>query len=449
MATKVLIVGGGASGVLLAIHLSRDGADAFHVTILERRPSLGAGVAYATNQPDHLLNVRASNMSAFPDDPGHFAHWLQGQDAAGPAGTCGPDSFAPRHRYRDYLGSLLEPLVADGRLLHIQAEAISVRDTKVGVEIASSDGVRHFGGIAVIATNEGPGLPAEPWRFEGWTDGGHPDLAPDAPVVVVGTGLTMVDRVLSLLQNGHVGNITAVSRRGLPPQVHRPATAQAIDGEAIPFGQSASHLTGWIRQRTRTAERMGLDWRSVVDAMRPHTQTLWHQLPLAERGRFLRHARPYWDVHRHRIAPDAARQLEMAKQRGQLQIIAAHVAEFVPQGTGVEVRIARRGAGSHETIHAEAVFECRGRVPSIAQSENPVLRDMLRTGLARPDALGLGLAVTTDCAVIDITGNVSDRCYAVGPVTSGTFWEIVAIPDIRQQAQLLARHLSIRTRDPG
>ena len=127
----------------------------------------------------------------------------------------------------------------------------------------------------------------------------------------------------------------------------------------------------------------------------------------------------------------------------------SHLSSRVPQGTGVEVRIARRGAGSHETIHAEAVFECRGRVPSIAQSENPVLRDMLRTGLARPDALGLGRAVTTDCAVIDITGNVSDRCYAVGPVTSGTFWEIVAIPDIRQQAQLLARHLSMRTRDPG
>jgi uncharacterized NAD(P)/FAD-binding protein YdhS len=347
VATNVLIVGGGASGVLLAIHLLRDGADAFHVTILERRPSLGAGVAYATNQPDHLLNVRASNMSAFPDDPGHFAHWLQGQDAAGQAGSYGPDSFAPRNRYRDYLGSLLEPLIADGRLLHIQAEAIAVLDTKAGVEIASSDGARHFGGIAVIATgNEGPGLTVEPWRFEGWTDGGHPDLAPDAPVVVVGTGLTMVDRVLSLLQNGHVGNITAVSRRGLPPQVHRPGTAQAIDAEAIPFGQSASHLTAWMRQRTRAAERMGLDWRSVVDAMRPHTQTLWHQLPLAERRRFLRHARPYWDVHRHRIAPDAARQLEMAKQRGQLQIIAAHVAEFVPQDTGVEVRIARRGAGT-------------------------------------------------------------------------------------------------------
>lgn len=137
----------------------------------------------------------------------------------------------------------------------------------------------------------------------------------------------------------------------------------------------------------------------------------------------------------------------MAKQRGQLRIIAAHVADFVPKGTGVDVRIARRGAGTHETIHAAAVFECRGRVPSIAESDNPVLRDMLRTGLDRSDALGLGLAVTTDCAVIDITGNVSERYYALGPVTSGTFWEIVAIPDIRQQAQLLARRLSTRTRD--
>lgn len=442
---RIIIVGGGASGVLLAVHLLRHRPEGLIVVLIEKRAELGAGVAYATRHPDHLLNVRASNMSAFPDDPGHFSRWL----LAG-ARDCGPEDFAPRRLYRDYLADLTDPLFLDGQLRRVRGEAVECREDASGLEILCQDGedgpvASVRGDIVVVATgNEGPTLPPEPWRYAGW--GGEqerPPIAAHAPVVVIGTGLTMVDRVLWLLHDGHTGPITAVSRHGLMPQAHRPAPPRApFACEAVPFGRPVRQLTRWLRDRADEAERAGLGWRAAVDGLRPHTQALWAHLPERERRRFLRHARPFWDIHRHRIAPQAAEQLDDAVRRGQLRITAGRVAGFTPRPGGVAVSFKARGTGREEVLDAAAVFECRGRAADVSHSENPFLRSLLGGGWARPDALGLGLDVTQGCALIDAAGRASDRLFATGPVTAGTFWEIVAIPDIRQQAARLAGALA-------
>ncbi len=442
---RIIIVGGGASGVLLAVHLLRNRPEGLIVVLVEKRPELGAGIAYATRHPDHLLNVRASNMSAFPDDPGHFTRWL-----AANALDIGPDGFAPRRLYGDYLADLTDPLFLEGQLRRVRGEAVALREDASGAEVlfgVGEDGpvASVRGDIVVVATgNEGPSLPPEPWRHAGWGgEQGRPPIPHDAPVVVVGTGLTMVDRVLWLLHEGHTGPITAVSRHGLMPQAHRPAPpAMPFDDGDVPFGEPAARLTRWLRAASEAAERGGPGWRAAVDGLRPHTQALWGRLPESERRRFLRHLRPFWDVHRHRIAPAAALQLGEAERRGQLRVVAGRVTGFVPRPGGVAVRVTPRGTGREEVLDAAAVFECRGRAADVSRSENPFLRSLLHGGRARSDALGLGLDVTEGCALIDATGRASDRLYATGPITAGTFWEIVAIPDIRQQAARLSGALA-------
>ena len=442
---RIIIVGGGASGVLMAVHLLRHRPEGLIVVLIEKRPDLGAGIAYATKHPDHLLNVRASNMSAFPDDPGHFSRWLgEGQR------HYGPDGFAPRRLYRDYLADLTDPLFLGGQLRRIRGEALALREDASGLDVLYQDdrdgqqtSVR--GDIVVVATgNEGPSLPSEPWRYAGWSgEEERPPIAADAPVVVIGTGLTMVDRVLWLLHDGHTGPITAVSRHGFIPQAHRPAPPTApYRREEVPVGEPVATLTRWLRAAAAAAERAETGWRTAVDGLRPHTQALWARLPDAERRRFLRHVRPFWDVHRHRIAPQAAAQLAEAGQRGQLKILAGRVTGFAPYPGGVAVSVSSRGTGREEVLDAAAVFECRGRATDVSQSENPFLQSLLRDGRAKPDALGLGLDVTEACALIDTDGRASDRLYATGPLTAGTFWEIVAIPDIRAQAARLADGLS-------
>ena len=441
---RVVVIGGGASGVLLAVHLLRGETRSSEVVVIERRSELGAGIAYATNHPDHLLNVRAANMSAFPDDPGHFARWLAARPT--PDAACGDDGFAPRRLYRDYLADLIDPLLRSGQLRCVQAEARRLEVVPDGVEVACSDASVIRGDAAVVATgNEGPSLPPEPWRHEGWGDPGPCRIPSQASVVVVGTGLTMVDRVLWLLHGGHRGTITAVSRHGLLPQAHGPGAPLPLSAEDVPFGARLTQFMAWIRARTAAAEQEGQGWRNAFDGLRPHTQALWAHLPKAERRRFLRHAKPFWDLHRHRIAPHARRLLAEAQARGQFRVLAGRVTAFDPRPDGnVEVHVALRGAKGTETLAAAAVFECRGRAADVTRSENPLLRDLLARGAARPDALGLGLAVSDHCALLDDRGRESERIYAMGPVTSGTFWEIVAIPDIRKQAQDLSETLRAR-----
>jgi uncharacterized NAD(P)/FAD-binding protein YdhS len=443
--TCVTIIGGGASAVLLAVHLLREDADRLRVSIVERGPSLGAGIAYATNHPCHLLNVRAANMSAFPDDPDHFVRWLHNECETAPEEASDPNCFVARRRYRDYLSSLVAPLVASGRVRHVPLEAVAIREVDTGLKIAFRGGGLCDADIVVIATgNEGVECPPEPWRFDGWNDDDYGKLGEDAPVVVVGTALTMVDHVLSLLHKGHKGRITAVSRRGLLPQSHASVGAATIRRDEIPSEASLLALTSWIRDRIAEAEKAGCGWREVIDGLRPHTQALWHRLPQAERRRFLRHARPYWDAHRHRVAPEAARLLDTAKARGQLRVLAGRIVGFTARGDGVDVHVIRRGGNDPQTIRAAAVFECRGRLLHITRSQNPFIQSLLNTGIGRSDPLGLGLAVTADCSLIGAKGSASDRLYAIGPVTAGTFWESTAIPEIRKQAQALAQRLRMQ-----
>lgn len=436
-------MGGGASGVLLAAHLLGSSRSNQLVTIVEKREQLGAGIAYATTDPEHLLNVRAANMSAFPDDPMHFLRWLRAGDALHEiSDAVAASSFAPRALYRRYLSSLLEPHFLEGRLRVVRGEAVSVRESDGEVAIEFHDGSIRFGDNAVLATgNEGPSLPQKPWRLEGWDTASADRIERDTDVVIVGSGLTMVDWVLTLLHRGHRGRISAISRQGLTPHAHQFVTPSHVDADAVPFGASIADLTRWLRAQVRKAEAESLDWRSVVDALRPHTQRLWQELAGEERVRFLRHVRPWWDQHRHRVAPETGRQLAAAVGRGQVRVVAARVLEFADRDTGVDVLIRRRRHLDQEIVHADAVIECRGRAKDITATENPVLRSLLASGAARPDPLGLGLDIAPDCALVGETGHPCGRLSAVGPLTSGAFWEIVAIPDIRLQVAGLARRL--------
>jgi uncharacterized NAD(P)/FAD-binding protein YdhS len=259
---------------------------------------------------------------------------------------------------------------------------------------------------------------------------------------MIGTGLTMVDWALSLLSSGHRGQITAISPHGLAPRAHRPARAITINAAEVPFGAPLSKLARWIRGEIAKAEDAGGEWRSVIDALRPHTQRMWQSLSEADKRRFLRHGRAWWDVHRHRIAPSADAALTGAQSSGQLRILPARLRAFEERDDGgVNVVITQAGSETSERLAAGAVFECRGRASDIMRTENPFLQSVLRRGQARPDTLRLGLDVTGDCAIIGREGTTAQRMFAVGPVTSGVFWEITAVPDIRLQVARVARRL--------
>ncbi|PWG03413.1 FAD-dependent oxidoreductase [Sphingosinicella humi] len=432
----VAVIGGGFSGTMAAIHLLRN--NHCRVTLIERRDRVAAGAAYSTQEPAHLLNVRAANMSAFADAPSHFADWLEratGQPA---------DSYAERRLYGRYLAELLAAQSPDERLTILHDEAVALEKNSGGLTVTLSSGSDlHCDCVIVasgnVATNR-PSFPLQSRRLveNPWSEDGQEALREIAEkqgdVMLLGTGLTMVDMCLSLRTRGFAGRIIATSRRGLAPLAHQAFTPAPLAAAPAP------RLSDLLRQTRNRAESHG--WRAAVDALRPHSAALWQGFSIEEQRRFLRHLRPYWDVHRHRIAPAVAGMLDDLSLKGSLEIVAGRIAHIHDDGSSLDVSIAHRGDGRSVDRRVEALINCTGLAADIGATTDPLLRQMIDSGMARPDRLRLGLDVDPFSRVTDGDGTPHDNVFAIGPITRGRFWEIVAVPDIREQISLLTARIA-------
>lgn len=442
--SRIAIVGGGASGALMAAHLLRGRPKNLAVTIIETRAELGRGLAYATDNPSHLLNVRAANMSAFADDPGHFARWLSAQRDA-PAAADPEFRFVSRGLYGRYLESLIrEHLDApEGRraLTVVRDRASGVTVSSSGVEIALASGPPIRGDIAVLACGHESFADESPLLVSPWAEPVGGDAPGEATLLILGTGLTMVDTALALQERGHRGRIVAVSRRGLLPHAHRRVDALRIDANSVPLDRELSLMLGWLRRLARECERRGGDWRSVVDGLRPHTQSIWRAMTPRRRARFLEHAQPWWDIHRHRMAPEIAARIGAMIAGGSLEIVAGKVLRIAPEGEGARVDLRRRGSRAVESLTVARIISCKGVRSDPERSTNPLVESLFANGLARTDALRIGLEVASDCAILDRQGRPSRRLFAIGPMSQAAFWEIVAVPDIRLQTAALSERI--------
>jgi uncharacterized NAD(P)/FAD-binding protein YdhS len=267
-------------------------------------------------------------------------------------------------------------------------------------------------------------------------------------VLLTGTGLTMVDVAMSLLDQGHTGPILALSRRGLLPRPHKPSAAMS-DGAAQAFPTSSLQMLRLLRQEARRAEAEGGSWPPIIDELRPFARDVWQAMSLAEKARFLRHARPWWEVHRHRMPPAVAERIAHARGEGRLKVQAGRIRGFDIAGDRVRVTYRLRGSDSLQEVEVARVVNCSGPGADYARIADPLVRSLLEQGSARADLLRLGLDVTSNCALLHRDGGVSRRVFAVGPVTKGAFWEITAVPDIRRQCELLAEHLAGLPRRTG
>lgn len=436
----MIIIGGGASGVLLTYQLLHRPTSDLRVTLIEQRPDIGRGIAYHTGNPDHLLNVRASNMSALPDKPDHFWRWLSSRDAGAPL-CLDPYCFVPRRIYGDYIASLLEQQTAnpmDARRLSIlQGTCVDINEGPACVSVTLDDGRSLVADTVVLATGHDTKA-NRPAHVDPWAPRSSALIDTDATVLIQGTGLTMVDYVLSLLRDGHLGPIVAMSRRGLLAKPHRHVDALQIDETDVPFGAGINNLLRWLRDLIDRNAAQGGDWRSVIDGLRPYTQRLWHELPRASKHRFLEHTRAWWDVHRHRMAPEVEARITQALDSGQLTLMAAKVASIEPNSTGARVTYRRRGHANPLEMQVNTLVDCTGIVKDPRATLNPAVRSLFDRGLARVDPLCIGIETDRNCAIIERDGTPSCRLFAVGPITRATFWEIVAIPDIRNQCAALA-----------
>lgn len=448
-ASSIAIIGAGFTGTLLAVHLLRQARTPLAIDLVEKRGGFGGGLAYSTGNASHLLNVRAMNMSAFPDQPRHFVDWLsRREDLLAPVGLIPPSghAFVPRTLYGTYLAEQLDDAMnsaSPGVACRMRADtAIDlVRDGDGFVLRLETGETLAADRVALCLGNFPPQLPgvefptdAEPPQSipDPWAGGALATVPRAASVLILGTGLTMVDVVLSLLDQGHRGQITALSRRGLLPQQHaevRPYHDFLARQDALPA--TTRGILRLLRREVRDGAAEGYDWRSVVDAVRPYLPHLWGGLPLSERRRFLRHARPYWEIHRHRMAPYVGRRIAAARNRGQLTIRAGRVRDISVVGDRLSTTFTPRGGGERIRLDTDTLINCAGPESNFALIRDPLVRALLDRGLVRPDPLGLGIETTLDGEVIAACGTRVRHLLALGPIARGAFWEMTAVPELR------------------
>jgi uncharacterized NAD(P)/FAD-binding protein YdhS len=462
-APTIAIIGAGFSGTLLALHLLRRCPGSVRIHLIERRPRFGRGLAYSTGNLNHVLNVPTARMSAFHHRPNDFLDWLR-QDGRLGAESVTPNCFVSRNAFGDYVRHHLKEEFRraagrGGRLLLTRGEVLDLRIGRGGVTIEIDRGRWVEADIAVLAIgNFPPEAPpiadrgfydSERYHADPWAPDALAGLDPSDPVLLIGTGLTMIDTAISLLDRGHSGPIHALSRRGLLPRRHAstPAASASLIGRALPT--TAAGLTRAIREEIAATVFAGGDWRSIIDGLRPTTQDLWHTMPAAERPRFVRHLRPWWDVHRHRIAPEIADRIDRAIATGQLIHGATRIREIRATPEGALVVHRPRRATADRQLLVQRVVNCSGPACDYQRITDPLVRNLLKRGDIRPDPLRLGLDVSTLCALRNSRGEIWQRLYAVGPVTRPAFWEVTSVPDIRRQCEALAAYLGTRLPPAG
>jgi len=444
----IAVIGGGASGTLAAVHLLRAAVARrvpLRIALIDRLGRHGLGQAYATTNPDHLLNAPAGRMSALAGDPEHLVRWAAGHGFPTPG-------FLPRTVYgrylRDLLGDAQLRAAPQSRLTELTADVVAVRPGTGGrpVRLVLGDGSCLEADVAILASGNPPPaapipVPAGP-RFvpDPWAPGALDAVADGSPVVIMGTGLSMLDVAISVTSTGGrpPAKVTAVSRHALLPRVHRGMPAPGGDSVWLPAlaGPPGPLRLGDLIWQVRAAMTSRPEqWQDVVDALRPQVPSLWQRLSRADQRVFLRHVARYWEVHRHRMPPATAQRITALRMAGRLRVLPGRITEVT--GHAGQLRVGLHTGGLVRELAVGWLINATGPA-HITAGTDPLLRDLIGRGLARPDRHRLGLDANPAGAVLDSAGTPSVTLFTLGPTLRGLRYETTAVPEIRDQAAALA-----------
>jgi uncharacterized NAD(P)/FAD-binding protein YdhS len=445
---RVVIIGGGFSGAAVALNLMKAGCEAA-ITIIEPRAALGAGLAYAATDPTHRVNVQAIRLLVTPDAPGAFDAWARakGIPQSDPGSLLDDGRFYPQ---RGCFGAYMQALLAQhaGAFQHMRATATGVSQTRHGFVVTLDTGERLAADIVVLAVSHPP--PAIPAPLRGvagaqkfisdpWAQDAGAIIESEDDVLIIGTALSTADIVATLDAAGHRGKILAISRRGLVSRLRGIVPTDPFgDFSSIP-ATSAVALLRNVRRTIREAGQKFSCWEAVIEALRAQGGTIWAALPDAEKSRFLRHLRPFWDVHRYQIAPQLAAVLESRAAAGLFSTRAARIIAADQEGDGFAVRLQHKTTTWAQKFGA--IVNCTGPDHAHVTAQNPALASLKAAGLLRPDKFGLGIDTDAQARPLRHDGAPVPNLYVAGPLARARFGELMGLPQVSFHAALVAQHV--------
>lgn len=451
----IVIVGGGFSGAMTAIHALRQARLPLTIEIIEPRQELGAGLAYSTRHREHRLNVPARRMVLFEEHPTHFHDWFtsRGLDRADPGCDAGGGNlFAARNVFARYMRELLNDAVTTAHpgcsLVHRHACAADIEPRSGGGwRLVMTDGSVTLADDVVVCIGHSSTLAPAPFDRPALTATGKilndpwdataiAALGADARLLVLGQGLTMGDVIATLQAQAHRGPVVAVSRRGLLARAYADSVKTRVPFDSLADDATASAVLRLMRDACAEAVRTGNSWNAVIETTREEGARLWRRLSVVEQCRLIRHARVFWDAHRYRMAPQVAGAIERARDEGRLRLVAGRVvdAEAIGNGFHVTVRLRRDRGEPWLRQQFDAVVNCVGPTHDVARLTNPLIQALLRRRLARAHATRLGFEVGSNNALLG-DGGAAAGLHVVGPLSRGACGDIVGAPEISRQAR--------------
>jgi len=461
-AWQVAIVGAGFSGTALAIQLLKEATSAasarpMRITLVDPRPEIGAGVAYATRDYPYPLNVAAGQMSVDGSRPGDFLDYLKTQGI-----HAVPGDYLPRQVYGDYLRTRLAEARAAApsnvECVHRRASAWQLRRNDDRWLLWLDDGTPLTADdVALALGNPPPAIPPElahlahsrRYISDPWSIGTLANQEDIGSVLLVGSGLTMIDAALRLAAlRPRVRHIHVLSRHGLMPESQAATALPAIKPDVASALEAARgstrRLVRAFRSLTATVGKAGGDWREVLGLARGQLAAQWRALDQTQRARFLRHARSSWEVNRHRVPAGPLGAVRSLARAGVLEVHAGRLEEASELEDSMEVIWRPRGATRTRAWLVDRIINCTGPERRAGRVADPLVQSLLSSGTIRADALSLGIDIADDGRPISRDGAPVDRLYYLGPWLRARDWEATAVPELREHAAGLARSLARR-----
>ena len=440
---RIAIVGGGFSGTSLIAAIQRECKHSIEIILCEKTGCFGPGEAYKTPLPYHLLNVRACDMSIYADEPAHFATWLmQQKNLLEELGIELPveKQFLPRMLYGKYLQQILQSITQDPssliKLSFVPEQVLDIvsRTDSLELKFANHYPLQVDQVVLALGNGQPDTFPFSvdnnvqcinnPWDYTAVNA-----IPSHDTVLIVGTGLSMIDTVLTLHHQQHHGKIIALSRHGLLPLPHAEIQPLHISSE---LPTNVRSMTTYLRKMSRNH-----DWRSMITALRAHVPELWQGWHISCQKRFLRHVLPYWNIHRHRVHQALSDLLQDLIASQQLTVMAGRIQRVKNGNAYIKPRHSEKIA----EISVNWLINCMGPSLSMSGQTQPLISSLLKQGVATFDALKLGFAVSESGALQDKDGNISTQFFTLGPPAKGKIWEATAVPEIRLHSKRLAQHL--------
>ncbi|MDT8411746.1 MAG: FAD/NAD(P)-binding protein [Vicingaceae bacterium] len=452
---KTGIIGAGFSGIMTAVQLINKSTKPCEILLIEKDKNIG-GAAYNPYSDKHLLNVSTNKMSAFPDNPDHFLGWVMQQDEfIEKDKTLIANAYLPRKLYGEYLKEIWKEAkkLAEEKAIKISFinAAISELDLiENSIALLLENGTKLIVDQCVIATGnhiprnrkiENMDFYQSPNYFQNpWKRASVQNVNNDLPVLIIGNGLTMVDTVFGLLEQGFKGSIYSISPNGFNILPHRHGGLQYSKlVEELSDNMTLYDLTKLVIKHIKAVREYGVSAEPVINSLRPYTQKIWQSFSDREKEIFMARLRHLWGVARHRLPMHSHDKIQQLRIDGKLHIHSGKIINIKETNKGIEVHYFNKKENKQSSIMVSRVINCTGPNTDLTKQKDNFLKKCLQKGIVNQDGLKLGISANIKTfQILDTNGNIHSNLFTLGSNLSGELWESTAVNELRGQTEKLA-----------